>query len=517
VAVTAPALGDVIWSGFAGDPQHTAQSSVGSQALQSIKWQTPVDLQPQYSGGDLLIHYGSVTVTPTNTVIVPVKTGQFDGFKVSAFDGGTGAAEWTSSTDYILPAHDWTPSYSPALTSSGRLYYPGAGGTVYYRDGVGTGSPGPVNQLAFYGNAAYAANKAAFNSSVFIDTPITSDALGNIYFGYQATGALNPANVLAGGIARITPSGAGTFISAVTLTGDNAINHVQQNSAPALSHDGSTLYVAVSDGSSGYLLALNSTTLARQAGVLLKDPHNGNLASINDASTASPTIGPDGDVYFGVLENPGSSNHDRGWLLHFSANLATTKAPGAFGWDDTASVVPASMVPSYSGSSQYLLMTKYNNYGSAGGDGINKLAIVDPGSTEIDPITGQTVMKEVLTIAGVTPDLEFPGLPNAVREWCINSAVADPATDSILAGSEDGKLYRWNLTTNTFSEVITLTSGIGEAYTPTVIGADGTVYAVNNATLFAVGVPEAGVAWLALAVIPMARFWRPPRSCRRFG
>ena len=32
-----------------------------------------------------------------------------------------------------------------------------------------------------------------------------------------------------------------------------------------------------------------------------------------------------------------------------------------------------------------------------------------------DPRTGVTVMKEVLTIAGQTPDLDFPNLPNAVR------------------------------------------------------------------------------------------------------
>jgi hypothetical protein len=37
------------------------------------------------------------------------------------------------------------------------------------------------------------------------------------------------------------------------------------------------------------------------------------------------------------------------------------------------------------------------------------------------------------------------------------------------------------------SESVTLTSGIGEAYTPTAIGVDGTVYAINDAILFAVG------------------------------
>jgi hypothetical protein len=57
----------------------------------------------------------------------------------------------------------------------------------------------------------------------------------------------------------------------------------------------------------------------------------------------------------------------------------------------------------------------------------------------------------------------------------------------VLANSEDGNLYRWDLTTNTFSEVIPLTGGIGEAYTPTVIGSDGTAYAINDAVLFAIG------------------------------
>ena len=58
---------------------------------------------------------------------------------------------------------------------------------------------------------------------------------------------------------------------------------------------------------------------------------------------------------------------------------------------------------------------------------------------------------------------------------------------SVMVNSEDGKLYRWDLSTNTLSEMITLSPGIGEAYTPTIIGPDGTVYAINAAILNAVG------------------------------
>ena len=93
---------------------------------------------------------------------------------------------------------------------------------------------------------------------------------------------------------------------------------------------------------------------------------------------------------------------------------------------------------------------------------MNKVAILDPNDTQVDPRTGATVMKEVLTIAGATPDPEYIAThPNAVREWCINTAAVDPVTNSVLVNSEDGKLYRWDLTTNTFTEVVTLTAGSG--------------------------------------------------------
>ena len=58
---------------------------------------------------------------------------------------------------------------------------------------------------------------------------------------------------------------------------------------------------------------------------------------------------------------------------------------------------------------------------------------------------------------------------------------------SVLANSEDGWLYRWDLASNSFTQRIQLTSGIAESYTPTAVGADGKVYAINNAVLFAIG------------------------------
>jgi hypothetical protein len=486
------ARGQTAWTNFAKVAHHGAASGTASQALNGIHWQTPVDLHPQYPGRqaaplqfgaeELLIHYGSPLITAANTVIVPVKTGASGGFRVEAHNAGSGSLVWSTQTDYALPpSHGWTSVFGPALTAK-RLYFPATGGTILFRENPDSAT-GTEGRIAFYGLSNYAANPAGFTSTVYINTPLTADEAGDIYFGFVVSGA-SPLAGLTSGIARIGSDGTAVWTAVTTAASDSTMTEVPYNCAPALSWDGTTLYVAASNGSAGYLLALNSATLAPVARVRLKDPKSGENSWIDDDSSASPTTGVDGDVYYGVLETPFPENNDRGWLLHFSADLSQTKTPGAFGWDETASLVPASMVASYTGTSGYLLMTKYNNYADIGsGNGENKIAILDPHATETDPITGVTVMNEVLTILGPTPNPPDPG----VKEWCINSAAVDIPGKSILANSEDGNLYRWDLTTNTLSQKVALTAGIGEAYTPTVIGVDGTAYAINDAILFAVG------------------------------
>lgn len=471
------------WLTHSHDEQHSALSTVGSQALSAIRWHVPVDLHPPT--GEIFIHYGSPLVTAANTVIVPVKTGK-NGFRVEAHNGATGKRLWMESTAYQAPEADFVPGMGPTIAGN-RLFIPDIAGRVLVRQSPDA-AKGAVSRLYFYGLKNFNHNPAAYKQNVQIDTPLSADANGNLFFGFLVLGS-TPLN-LQSGLARISASGVGTWVSAATLSGDSSITEVSISCAPALSADGSVLYVVVDNGSYSYLLAVDSATLTLIGKVRLTDPSSGLDALIFSGSSATPTVGPDGDVYFGVLENPFPSHNDRGWLLHFNSDLTQTKIPGSFGWDDTASIVPATLVPSYKGSSQYLLMTKYNNYcGSGTGDGQNRIAILDPNATEKDPIISSTnVMKEVLTILGPTAD---PDCPGGVHEWCINSAAVDPVNKIILANSEDGYLYRWDLTTNTLSQKIKLSSGIGEAYTPTVIGADGTAYAINDAILDAVGAKPA--------------------------
>ena len=485
----APAVTGPAWWGFGRDAQHTTLSGIAAQELARIRWTSPVDLEPQYeSNGALLIHYGSPAISEHNTVVFGVKTGATSGFRIEGRSGGDGSLLWSQDTDYQLPLHQWVPSYNVTITPTGQVCAPAAGGRVLVRASADTPTS-DLRTLVFYGEAVYAAAPSVFDSSVRINTPLTCDAGGNLYFGFVVTGS-NPAG-LSSGFARVGADGSGRWISAIVAAGDTSIEKPATNCAPALSPDGKTVYAAVNTPrvagvpQTGYLLALDSATLAVKARVPLVDPDSGRLARLTDNGTASPAIGPDGRVFFGVQESTQGQHNARGWLLQFDALLATAYLPGSFGWDITPSVIPASMVGGYSGPATYLVAVKYNNYEGAGtGDGANRLAVLDPLTSQMDLYSPREVMRDVITILG--PTVESPA-SGAVYEWCINTMASDPSTRSILVNSEDGMLYRWDLSTNTFSQSIRLGEGLGQAYTPTAIGADGAVYAINNARLLSIG------------------------------
>lgn len=485
------------WTGYGGSSSHTAMSELqSSMPLSEVLWSTPVDTDPQYAGSALLIHYSSPMVTYQGLVLVTVKTSAKGSFQVEARNSLSGALQYVEKTDYVVPSAGWTPTCGSSLDGLQSMVTPAIGGTFLLRSST-MSSTSAVTRQAFFGVANYNAHKAAYNANVFICTPLTVDIVGNVYFGFRVNP--NSGLNLVSGVAKVTPTGAGKWIAASTAAGDSTISAPAMNCAPALSNDQSTVYIAVSSGDNtgGYLVGIDSATMAAKYSTKLIDPRSGSQATLPDNSTATPMVGPDGDVFYGTFENP--RYNSRGWMLHFDATLTQTKTPGSFGWDNTPSVVPAQCVPAYHGNSTYLILTKYNNYAGYGplGDGVNKVAILDPNAAMPDPInganpmTGQPVnaMAQVISVTGITPDpvAVAEGYAKAVHEWCINTAAIDVRGKCAILNSEDGHTYKWNFVTNSLEQSNMLSSGLGEAYTSTVIGRFGISYAINNAKLFAIG------------------------------
>ena len=280
---------------FAGDAQHTAVFAPVAQRLNAIRWTTPIDTH--YTG---FAHYGAPLITPSNTVIVSVKTAA--GFQVKAFESATGRLKYTITNDYIMApiaSGGWIPVYQPVIAnppSGARLYYPGAGGTIYHIDNLDSDTPGIPIQECFYTNAAdYSNNASAYNSRVFVNTPITADTNGNVFFGFripQTNAAPAPLNTTNGGFARIDPAGNASYVLVNAAANDARITRDSHNSAPALSNDGSTLYVAVKGTNSNYayLLGLDATNLSTKYKVFLRNPSDNQPSSVPDDGTASPML-----------------------------------------------------------------------------------------------------------------------------------------------------------------------------------------------------------------------------------
>jgi hypothetical protein len=503
------------WNGYGGNAQHSAVYTGPSQTVGKVHWQAPLDDSPSYFGGSVIIHYASVMITRSNTVIHGYRftttvngNPDYDNWRVIARNAETGYQLWQLTTDYSAPLvypTDWTSVFPLTLCPVGGgstgLVSGAAGGSIVVRTSADAASSA-ANRYVFYTTLQDFNNHEAAYSPIKINTPLTADSEGNVYFGYDVTAPIpsNLSSLGTGGVAKVNATtGQAIFRSIESLGIDSSLTRPAMNAAPALSSDGTAVYFGLTGGDA-VLAKLSTTSLSATAHVQLFDPSvSGGTAFLIDESSAAPMVGPDGHVFLGVFGNQWRESH--GWMLQFDANLDQRDASsklypvGSFGWDDTPSVVPVSIVPSYKGKASYLILTKYNNYdddgSDAGADGSNKVAVIDPTSNSItkDRQSGIPVMNEILTVLSPTLSKDDPQHPNSRAEWCINSAAVDVNKRGAIVNCEDGHLYRWNFVTNTLSEALDLQPPTGEAYTSTAIGPDGQLYAINNAILFAVGDP----------------------------
>ena len=237
-----------------------------------------------------------------------------------------------------------------------------------------------------------------------------------------------------------------------------------------LLHDGCGVSVA-SDGTN--TANPNDCRVGAPKGV---DPETGMLPAglVDDSSTASPVVLPDGDVLIGTLSY---YNADRGHLMKFDARGNFVSAYD-FGWDITPAVVDL-------GSGDYRIITKDNHYGEdANGTDLGPYYISELAPTMVwlwrfaSPTTQSCTRQADGTVACVADH------PNGF-EWCINAPVVD-ANGVTYANSEDGNAYAIN-PDGTLRDSIFLDQAEGAAYTPVALDRTGRVFAINNGKLDVLG------------------------------
>jgi len=283
------------------------------------------------------------------------------------------------------------------------------------------------------------------------------------------------------------------------------------NVAPVVSADGMTVYTASRahfDSMVSYLVAANTSDLSPKwqaslqnrltdgCGVLLPiagpgvtnlpdsclngttvgvDPttNSPGSGSINDVTSSSPTVLPDGSVVLAATDN-----YWRGHLFRFDSQGNYVGTYG-WGWDTTPGV--------WVHDGTFSVLIKENH-------GAGPTYCSDPSS----PVCTSTAPEAYYITqldANLNIEWQFQNTttdadqPNGY-EWCINMPAID-MNGNVYVNSEDGNIYELPQgNTGVFTAPtgkLFLNLALGAAYTPLSIGPDGKLYTQNNGHLFAVG------------------------------
>jgi len=213
-------------------------------------------------------------------------------------------------------------------------------------------------------------------------------------------------------------------------------------------------------------------------------------ARVLDNSSASPSVAPDGSIFFGTYSR---YNFAQGHMLHFSDNGDFLNSFN-FGWDSTPAI--------YSHDETYSVIFKDNHYG---GDGLGSYCS-DP--NWCPPRSASLPLgPETFFVSQFDPNLNLEWSfqntntqsctrntdgsvtcvsdhPNGF-EWCVNAVVVD-ANGVVYANSEDGNLYAIGqggvLAGKIFQQL-----ALGAAYTPASLDGNGRIYSQNDGHVFVVG------------------------------
>jgi len=231
------------------------------------------------------------------------------------------------------------------------------------------------------------------------------------------------------------------------------------------------------DGCNVLLISNNTANGCRAGAPTGVDPSDNQPGSghVNDNSTSSPVVAPDGSIYYGAYTR---YNFSQGHTMRFSST-GTFLSAYKFGWDVTPAI--------WEHDGTYSLITKENRYVGFGGrtPGDEEGYYITQLSPELN-VEWQFKGTNTLTCSR-QQDGSLDCVDNRPEgfEWCVNALAVD-SRGVVYVNSEDGNLYAINQG-GTLRERIFLQLTLGAAYTPLSLGADGRVYTQNAGILFAVG------------------------------
>ncbi|HEX6098374.1 MAG TPA: hypothetical protein VF432_18790 [Thermoanaerobaculia bacterium] len=544
------AVAQETWNQWAGGPDHNGSLPVTAhpfrKQLANIVVDPFADNERAEAGGSLLVHY-QAPLSDRGDVFMEVKSGTYTGFRtwetqvwnIRKFTWNDGELEeqWTAESDWnpvswAAGGPRFEPVFHAALTKE-FVYMPGAGGTVLEVDRENGSITRRLGQF-----------DASLDLRMFVTSPITVDAEGNLVYNVLRLAPQNPWTTDAQGawLVKVRPDGSASRVSYSTLvpnmpalcTGEFPANTAPWppspdavpaalacgsprpglNLAPAIAPDGTIYTVARGHFAPrwGWLIAVNpdlsrkwTSTLRNRfndgCNVLLPpngtsggcragattgvDPADNQPGSggVNDNSTSSPVVAPDGTIYYGSFTR---YNYSQGHMMRFSASgefLSTYP----FGWDVTPAI--------WQHDGTFSLITKENRYvgvssycGSCGPDRI-PTAPAGYYITQLDPeLKVEWQFKATNTESCARQEdgsVQCVDDHPETFEWCVNSLAVD-RRGVVYVNSEDGHLYAIEQG-GTVRERIFLQLALGAAYTPLSLGVEGRIYTQNAGRLFVVG------------------------------
>lgn len=453
--------------------------------------------------------------------------------------------QWNFESDWKpVPNGDGALFFEPvfhAALSGDFVYVPGAGGSVFkLRKSDGS----VVTRFNPFSSGS------SVSKNTFLVSPISVDTQGNIYYTALRLRINDPVfnDPVNSWLVKISPDGTIRIPQFTDLvpgaTGKNVPCEVgfpdngeplppapdavaptfpcgtvrpAINAAPAIGSDGTVVVVARNHVVSrfGYIVAINPDLTPKWAastrnlfndGCNVTLPANGTPGGcrvgtttgvdpetntrgsgrINDNSTSSPVIAPDGSVIYGSQTR---YNYAQGHLLHYSS---TGQFLGYynFGWDITPAI--------YEHNGTYSIILKENRYNVGTYCRLPQVCPAIRNSTSDPEAYFITQLSPNLTVEWQYKNTNTQSCKrnpdNSITcvndkpfsfEWCVNGVAVD-ANGVVHANSEDGNTYAINqggtLKKKTFLKISLLS-----AYTPTSLGPDGKIYVQQNGELFAVG------------------------------